>query len=177
MLPTHPENTVPVWLSGPELNTLLRSPGASATLKRILQRALHEALRREAGREALTHLPEGLLAAISLQVAETEIPLEELQGKAWAREIALWLEKSAYLLLISPSCQRPGLSGWSLDVVPDHQSYQMAPSSPRYEGVSLGFFETEEAALAAAKEWGLPFLKWQVSGEHCCGTAEAAAVA
>lgn len=136
--------------------------------RQVLRLALRWALRRQAGQEALTRLPKSLQAAISQEVAGEDLPLERLQQREWALEIALWLEKSAYLLLISPGCQRPGLSGWSLDVIPEHQSYRMSPRDPHYEGVSLGFFETKEAAMRAAATWELPFLEWALaSAEEC----------
>jgi hypothetical protein len=154
----------PEQSANPSVLPPLSASIAPAELSHLLRQAMHLAARRQAGREALTRLPESLLQAISQQVAQTDLPLAELQEKPWAQELAIWIERSAYLLLISPDCQRGGLSGWSLDVIPEHQSYRLAPTHPSYDGVSLGFFATRKAALEAAAEWGLPFLEWDGHG-------------
>lgn len=162
------QTVIPQESSGqPRSAPTLPASIAPAEMGHLLRRALHLALRRQAGRDALATLPESLRSAISFQVAGKELLLAELQEKPWAQEVALWLGRSAYLLLISPECQREGLTGWSLDVIPEYQSYRLSPTHPSYDGVSIGFFDSREAALEAAAEWGLPFLEWDIHGDHC----------
>ncbi len=150
---------IPVYLSEENLKFLANMDNLPENLREDFSRAWEAAAARRKGAEALRKLSPALLEALSLQVSETVLPLAALQGKHWAREIALWLEANPRLLLARPGLGLGNERTYTLYALPPEQDVALSPLSEDFEGVALSSHESRQAAQQQAFRYVLPVVE------------------
>lgn len=150
---------IPVYLSEENLKFLASVDNLPEDLREDFAQACEAVAGRRKGAEALRKLSPALLEALSLQVSETVLPLAALQGKHWAREIALWLEENPRLLLAGPESGLENKRAYTLYALPPAQDPNLSPLSDDFEGVALSSHESRQAAQQQAARYALPVVE------------------